>query len=143
MDAANVLVVTVEPPKPGDQIQVLRKEYSPPKTGADRDVNKGVLSGHVFVRRPGGTYQASPDEIQMLQRRLLSGSTARPGHGSAGVFQVPTARLVPVYRRVTLSRMTRATMAMNPPATRRAKRNRAGPSDPPMAPTVAGSGLRS
>lgn len=64
VDGVDVLVITVEPPRPGDHIHTLRKE-----------VPGGLQEGTVFIRRPGGTHQASTAEHRMLQRRLLD----RPG----------------------------------------------------------------
>lgn len=54
-----VLVVVVNPPRPGDPIHVLRRKignYEP---------------GTVFARHPGRTDQATPGDMEMLQARLL------------------------------------------------------------------------
>jgi hypothetical protein len=56
----DVLVVIVEPPRPGDQIHVLRKDLAPYRKGA------------ILIRRPGQVAQADDVEMAMLQRRLLS-----------------------------------------------------------------------
>jgi len=60
-----VLIVTVEPPRDGDRIAALQKDYQGPKVYAP--------AGTIFVRRPGATERASLAEIEMLQDRLLSG----------------------------------------------------------------------
>ena len=61
-DGVSVLVVSVEPPRPGDRIFTLRKEF--PK----------YLAGTVFVRRQGGTGQAGPDDIRALEDRFAAGA---------------------------------------------------------------------
>jgi hypothetical protein len=60
VDGAAVLVIIVEPPRPGDEIHVLRKALDPYRPGT------------VFIRRHGQADQADPDELGMLQRRLLA-----------------------------------------------------------------------
>ena len=60
VDGTTVLVIIVEPPRPGDEIHVLRKALDP------------YRSGTVFIRRHGQADQADPDELAMLQRRLLA-----------------------------------------------------------------------
>lgn len=54
-----VLVVIVDPPRPGDPIHPLRKQIGRYEAGA------------VFVRRPGLTDRASVADLEMLQNRLL------------------------------------------------------------------------
>jgi hypothetical protein len=56
---APVLVITVEPPKWGDPIYPLRKQFAK------------YLSGTIFVRRAGETHQADAPEHEMLSQRLL------------------------------------------------------------------------
>jgi Putative DNA-binding domain len=56
----DVLVVVVEPPRPGDPIHVLRKDLPPYRKGT------------VLIRRHGQVVQADDDEMAMLQRRLLA-----------------------------------------------------------------------
>jgi hypothetical protein len=60
VEGQDVLVVVVDPPKPGDKIHALRKDL-------DR-----YRAGTVFIRRPGQVAQAGADELDMLQRRLLA-----------------------------------------------------------------------
>lgn len=60
VDGTAVLVIIVEPPRPGDEIHVLRKALDPYRPGT------------VFIRRHGQVNQADPDELGMLQRRLLA-----------------------------------------------------------------------
>lgn len=55
--AASVLVITVEPPAPGDRIRTLQKDFG------------SYLAGAVFVRRPGRTIQAEPGDIRALEDR--------------------------------------------------------------------------
>jgi hypothetical protein len=61
-DGVSVLVVSVEPPRPGNRIFTLRKEF--PK----------YLAGTVFVRRQGSTGQAGPDDIRALEDRFAAGA---------------------------------------------------------------------
>lgn len=63
IDGVNVMVLTVEPPKWGDTIHTLRKEFQ----------NQGVggNDGAVFVRRGSSTCLASSAELAALQMRLL------------------------------------------------------------------------
>jgi hypothetical protein len=63
VDGTAVLVIIVEPPRPGDEIHVLRKALEPYRPGT------------VFIRRHGQADQADADELGMLQRRLLAGTT--------------------------------------------------------------------
>jgi len=56
----SVLVVTVEPPRPGDRIFTLQKEFSKYRAGT------------VFVRRQGRTVQAEPGDIRALEDRFAS-----------------------------------------------------------------------
>lgn len=60
VDGVTVLVIIVEPPRPGDEIHALRKQLDPHKPGT------------VLVRRHGQIDQADADELGMLQRRLLA-----------------------------------------------------------------------
>lgn len=62
VDHTDILVIIVEPPRPGDAIHLLRK-----------DLDK-YRAGTVFIRRPGQTVQADVDEMRALQRRLLAGT---------------------------------------------------------------------
>ncbi|MFY1637242.1 helix-turn-helix domain-containing protein [Solwaraspora sp. WMMB335] len=57
-----VLVVIIDPPKPGDPIHCLRKQV-------DR-----YQPGTIFVRHTGRTDQATPSDIDMLQSRVLARS---------------------------------------------------------------------
>lgn len=66
VDGVSVLVVTVEPPRPGDRIALLHKSFQ----GAKGSL---VAEGTVFVRQPGATERASRADMEMLQDRLLSG----------------------------------------------------------------------
>jgi hypothetical protein len=63
-----VMAVTVNPPKAGDAIFTLRKEYS----AGDKTYREGT----VFVRLPGQTRQAKSVDLENLQRRLLAAPEA-------------------------------------------------------------------
>ena len=55
-----VLVVTVEPPKPGDPIHCIGK------------AGPNVDNGNIYVRRPGKSDRARADDIRRLSARLIS-----------------------------------------------------------------------
>lgn len=57
-DASSVLVITVEPPAPGDRIRTLHRDFA------------SYLAGTAFVRRPGRTIQAQPGDIRALEDRF-------------------------------------------------------------------------
>ncbi|WP_280507843.1 AlbA family DNA-binding domain-containing protein [Nocardia flavorosea] len=67
VDGRIILVITVEAPRPGDRIALLRKGFQP---------GKGALipEGTVFVRQPGATERATREDLEMLQDRLLDGA---------------------------------------------------------------------
>ncbi|GAB3607032.1 hypothetical protein GCM10027413_24410 [Conyzicola nivalis] len=69
VEDSNILVITVEPPRPGDRIALLHRSYQSPR-GQQTD------EGTVFVRQPGATERASRADLDMLQDRLLSGTEA-------------------------------------------------------------------
>lgn len=56
----SVLVVTIEPPRRGDPIFTLQKEYDK------------YLAGVIFVRRPGRTDQAGPGDVRSLTDRYAA-----------------------------------------------------------------------
>ncbi|MDX3490614.1 ATP-binding protein [Streptomyces sp. ID05-18] len=60
LDGKTVLMMTVEPPKIGDQIHTLHKEFG------------NYVPGMIFVRRAGRTLQANPGEVLSLTRRAMS-----------------------------------------------------------------------
>ncbi len=66
IDGRNVLVITVDPPQHGDLIWTVRKELS------------GVMSGTVFVRKPGKTERATAKDMDALQERLLARTPSLP-----------------------------------------------------------------
>ena len=71
----SVLVVTVEPPQPGDRMQTLRQELTITNP-AGRE--KTYLAGTVFVRRGASTEQPDPGEIRGLEdRRAEAGELER------------------------------------------------------------------
>jgi hypothetical protein len=60
--AATVLVITVEPPRPGDRTRALNKETVRPSNVRDT----------VLIRRPGETAQADPGKIRAMEDRLIA-----------------------------------------------------------------------
>lgn len=62
--SGSVLVVTVDPPRPGDRIRTLDKE------------SERHLRGTVLIRRPGETAQADPGEVRALEDRLMTPNLA-------------------------------------------------------------------
>lgn len=63
VDNVQVLVLTVEPPRAGDPIFTLQRDY------------EKWRAGRIFVRRGGTTQEASPAEVRGLEGRLVG---ARP-----------------------------------------------------------------
>ncbi|WP_162793465.1 AlbA family DNA-binding domain-containing protein [Rhodococcus sp. AQ5-07] len=61
IDGKAVLVVTVDAPRPGDSMHTLRKNY------------EKFHAGTIFVRRAGRTEYAGPEDIRLLEERLLAG----------------------------------------------------------------------
>ena len=62
MQGISVLVFTVEPPRWGDRIHVLRKGFG------------NAPAGRIFIRRAGKTIEAGPAEIHMLESRSQRGT---------------------------------------------------------------------
>lgn len=60
VEGGEVLVVTVEAPKPGDRMHTLRREYDKYRNGT------------IFVRKHGRTLIADASDIDALQRRLMA-----------------------------------------------------------------------
>lgn len=60
LDGKTILMITIEPPKIGDQIHTLHKEFN------------NYVPGMIFVRRAGRTLQANPGEVLSLTRRATS-----------------------------------------------------------------------
>lgn len=73
IDGTTVFVVTVEPPRAGDRIALLQKDFQPAK-------GRLVQAGTVFVRQPGATERATKAELEALQDRLLDGSRRDAHH---------------------------------------------------------------
>jgi hypothetical protein len=67
-DNQTVLIVTVEPPRSGDRIFTLRKDFGQYRGGA------------VFVRGPGRTDLAGPDDIRVLEERFATGAASSAKH---------------------------------------------------------------
>lgn len=70
VDGKQVLVISVQSPRPGDRIAVLYKSYQPEKGSL-------VKEGTIFVRQAGATEPASRADLDMLQQRLLDGPEQR------------------------------------------------------------------
>lgn len=70
IDGKNVIAITVEAPRPGDQIHTIRKAFTP----ADRKT--AARDGEIFVRRSSKSERANTAEIRDLERRLLAGGGA-------------------------------------------------------------------
>lgn len=60
LDGKTILILEIPPPRPGDTIATLQRAYDT------------APEGRIFIRRPGQTAEASPEEITMLERRLLA-----------------------------------------------------------------------
>lgn len=71
IDDKNVLVVDVFPPRRGDRMFWVEKDYQSPKKG------QGADSGTVFVRRKSSTQRANSDEMHRLVQRMAS-ATGKP-----------------------------------------------------------------
>jgi hypothetical protein len=69
LDGPTVLVVTVEPPRQGDRIFTLRKEFVRPQSDGKVKI---YPSGTVFVRKHGRTVVADAADFDALQARLLT-----------------------------------------------------------------------
>jgi hypothetical protein len=72
-----VLVIVVEPPKEGDHIFTLEKEFpvTTPAGGA-----KSYLAGTIFIRQPGRTEVAAPGDIRALEQRYAAPARAAEEH---------------------------------------------------------------
>ncbi len=64
-----VLVIVIEPPRAGDPIHTLQKGFSNDKAGS----KAGHSAGTIFHRGAALTEPAGPNEVAMLQERLLHG----------------------------------------------------------------------
>ena len=65
-DGKKVLLVTVEAPKNGDPVYMLRKEFD------------GARDGEVFVRKAGRTERANSVDLKALHARMLASPLATP-----------------------------------------------------------------
>jgi hypothetical protein len=74
LDGKSVLIFTVEPPSVGHPIWTLQKDFP---VLAESDDKVPYRAGSVFVRRKASTVLAAPSDIQMLSRRLVSGSVIK------------------------------------------------------------------
>lgn len=69
----NVLVVAVGPPRDGDRMYTLRKDFGGKPSLRSQKQKGAVMRGAIFVRTGEKAQQASPEEIRMLENRLLDG----------------------------------------------------------------------
>jgi hypothetical protein len=84
-----VLVLTCEPPSPGNPIWTIRKGFD----GARGD--RSFRAGDIHVRGKGGTSLASPADIEMLTKRACPPENRTIG--SVEVAAAPDSRAVPIY----------------------------------------------
>lgn len=85
LDGHTILVLTVEPPKLGDPIHTLNKEFS------------NYMAGMIFVRRSGRTVQANPGEVAALTRRATQ-ATSIPQHMTVTAATEPVE--IPLYEHI-------------------------------------------
>ncbi|MGD0247741.1 MAG: hypothetical protein ABSB75_01685 [Candidatus Limnocylindrales bacterium] len=74
LDGKSVLILTVEPPRVGHPIWTFQKDFPVPTESTDKTPYR---AGSIFVRRKASTELASPTEIAMLSRRLVSASVVK------------------------------------------------------------------
>lgn len=118
VDGKNVLVVTVEPPKPGDRIHTLRREF------------EDHLSGTIFIRRPGRTVRADAGELDMLQRRLVAVPATKGANiGVRIVGDVPLSWFDPVTVQPAVERWAEAHAEWHLDAAREVVRRREAPKE--------------
>ena len=87
-EGKQVLVITVEPPEPGDQIVAMLADFQSNERGV-----RGCRKGEVFIRRHGKTEGAGQEDYDMLVRRFAA-SAAQASGTSVKVLHNATA--VPV-----------------------------------------------
>jgi hypothetical protein len=87
VDGVTVAVIEVDPPRPGDPIWPLRKEYTESAAG-DRQ-RPGGLRGAVFVRKAARTDLASDDDIDALSKRAAVSIEVRPDIGVEVIGDLP------------------------------------------------------
>jgi hypothetical protein len=85
-----VLVVTVAPPQPGQRIFTLRKDLTVTTPGGGP---KGYVAGTIFIRYPGRTEIAGPDDIRALEDRY-----AAPALESARAAETNTRRSLEIQQ---------------------------------------------
>ncbi len=86
VEGATVLVVTVEPPRLGDPIFTLEKEF-----------DGGYRNGDIFVRRPGKTEKASAADIRNLTARAMAKERRQ-----VSIDVLPAGNSVPSIRAIEL-----------------------------------------
>jgi hypothetical protein len=93
VEGKHVLVLTIEPPKPGDPIWTCRRDFSADPKAAGYDPKIVLREGAIYVRHKASTEEATAADVAMLQRRLLGG---RRRIGGISVLVTPDSRAVPV-----------------------------------------------
>ena len=73
-EGKQVLVITVEPPEPGDQIVAMLADFPSNERGV-----RGCRKGEVFIRRHGKTELAGQDDYDMLVRRFAASAVQASG----------------------------------------------------------------
>ncbi|MEU5799163.1 ATP-binding protein [Streptomyces sp. NPDC047804] len=84
LDGKTVLMITIEPPKMGDPIHTLHKEFG------------NYVPGMIFSRRAGRTLQANPGEVLSLTRRATTQGAASQSMAitpDSEVTEIPLWRL--------------------------------------------------
>ncbi len=87
-EGKQVLVITVEPPEPGDQIVAMLADFQSNERSA-----WGCRKGDVFIRRHGKTELAGQEDYDMLVRRFAASAAQASG---ISVEVLHTATAVPV-----------------------------------------------
>jgi hypothetical protein len=85
----SVLVVTLEPPRPGHRIFTLQKEFA---VVTPKGESKTYMAGTVFVRHPGRTDIARPGDIRALEERFAAPAKEAEVHARR-MLEVEEARL--------------------------------------------------
>lgn len=110
-----VLVIVVEPPRAGDPIHTLQKGFSNDKTGH--------RAGTIFHRGAALTEPAGPNEVEILQQRLLHG------------VRQPDLDLVLTPTAEPLTRLNVGRELVNEWLTRHERHVRAASGEPPPPPS--------
>jgi hypothetical protein len=108
-----ILIVTVEPPQPGQPAWPCRKTYTPDRNKGE-DPKWAVRDGAVYVRHQASTEEASSDDIEMLSRRA-AGSGRRLGGISLALARGCKAAAVDATEETIAAWEKREREALKPP----------------------------